>query len=330
MTTRRDPLAEAFREALESEAPGAADVGPDDDALLARAIDRAMAGAVAPAAPAIDPSVAALPAASAGSSAPSSGPSAGDPASSLRALRVVRQPRARAVRYALPAAAALVASIAMGAVYTHYRSVPRPSNDVTHDPRVSALPVATGAVPPAPIATPPVDVAPTVSVDDLPSVAPRGPGSAPRDDRARVAIPSTATAAELFRDANGARRAGDVDAAVELYGALIARHGATAEADAARVSLGRLLLDRRGDVAGALAQFDAYLGSPSSDRALAEEARMGRALVFQRQGRHEQERRAWLELLEKHPDSLYAERARERLRALAPAESAPSAPSPSP
>jgi hypothetical protein len=90
-----------------------------------------------------------------------------------------------------------------------------------------------------------------------------------------------------------------------------------------------LLLDRRGDTAGALAQFDAYLRSSSSDRALAEEARLGRALVFQRQGRQEEERRAWHELLERHPDSLYASRARERLRALAPPEIAP-APAPSP
>jgi tetratricopeptide (TPR) repeat protein len=155
---------------------------------------------------------------------------------------------------------------------------------------------------------------------DLPSAAPSGSAYAARPGPHSAPL---ASASELFRDANASRRAGEVDKAVELYGALVSQFPDTPEAHAARVSLGRLLLDRRGDAAGALAQFDAYLKASSSDRALAEEARLGRALVFQRQGRQEEERRAWDELLERHPDSLYASRARERLHALAPASPAP-------
>jgi tetratricopeptide (TPR) repeat protein len=218
----------------------------------------------------------------------------------------------------------------MGAVYMSYRAKPAPSNDTTHTLQESAPPVATSpSAPPARVIAPAGDGAPTIDVDDLPSVAPQASVGAARSEGQHVAAPptSTGTPAELFRDANASRRAGEVDKAVELYSALVARHADTPEALAARVSLGRLLLDRRGDAAGALVQFDAYLKSSSSDRALAEEARLGRALVFQRQGLQEEERRAWHELLERHPDSLYASRARERLRVLAPA-AAPSSSSP--
>jgi len=312
MTTRRDPLAESFRAALDAEAAG--DVGAhDDDALLARAIDRALASAAPPvgdaaAPPRVDPRV------------------KPDSTGALRTLGAARAARLRALRYALPAAAALVATVAMAAVYMRYREPP--SNDVTHLPRESAPPPAAPPAPVAPVA-PASEGTPSISVDDLPTVAPRGSGPAAREAPSGAAS-ATATAAELFRDGNAARRAGDVDKAVELYEALVTRHPGTAESHAARVSLGRLLLDRRGDAAGALVQFDAYLKSSSSDRALAEEARLGRALVFQRQGLQEEERRAWYELLERHPDSLYASRARERLRALAPADVAPALSSPPP
>jgi TolA-binding protein len=226
----------------------------------------------------------------------------------------VRRIPARIVRYALPAAAALVASIAMGAVYMVYRSPPPPP-DV---PRPALqTPVTRAATPPAlPAAV--SDGAPTISVDDLPSVTARPAGSNTAREAPPGAIDTTATAADLFRDANAARRSGEVGKSVDLYRSLIASHPDSAEAHAGRVSLGRLLLDKQGDAAGALAQFDAYLKSAAADRALAEEARLGRALVFQRQGRQEEERRAWQELLERHSDSLYSARARERLRVLAP------------
>lgn len=330
MTTRRDPLAESFRAALDAEAADVSALGSaEDDALLARAIEGAMAstGLRVAATTSSAPPVAEAPAAARGS-APPAAVSTG----SLRPLGSARQARLRMLRYALPAAAALVASVAMGAVYMSYRAKPAPANDVTHLPQGDAPPAldAPAARPgPASVAPPPAapasEGAPSISVDDLPSVAARGSASAahPGGDGVHGLAPTTATAAELFRDANASRRAGEVDKAVDLYSSLLAHHADTPEAHAARVSLGRLLLDRRGDAAGALVQFDAYLKSSSSDRALAEEARLGRALVFQRQGRHEEERRAWHELLERHPDTLYASRARERLRALSPAESAP-------
>lgn len=285
MTTPRDPTADALRDALDREAPG-----PDEDALLARALDRAMARLdEAPSADTLradKPRVVALPA---------------------------RRP-GRVVKIAIPLAAAFVTSLAMGAVYMVYRTPP-PSPPEVHHPEPEIPPQR-----PAPTnaAAPPAGTgkaAPSIAVDDLPNAAPKP--SAPSSSVAHAAEP-VASAADLFRDANAARRAGDVTSAIALYRKLIDHHRGTPESHAARVSLGRLLLDRRNDPAGALVELDAYLASPAADRSLAEEARLGRALVFQRQGRSEEERRAWKELLDRHPDSLHAARARERLQALAP------------
>lgn len=295
MTTRRDPLAESFRAALDAE-PSGETSSSDDEALLARAIERAVGATMTSAAPPVPPAAAST--------------------GSLRTLGSARSARLRTLRYALPAAAALAASVAMAAVYINYRS--SPTRDVPHAPRESVPPAGGMLAPSAPVAPAASESAPTVSIDNLPSVAPVA--SSPK---APVAAAPTASAGELFRDANASRRAGEVDKAVDLYTALVSHYPETPEAGAAHVSLGRLLLDRRGDATGALAQFDAYLKSSSSDRSLAEEARLGRALVFQRQGRQEEERRAWDELLERHPDSLYASRARERLRVLAPSSPSP-------
>jgi hypothetical protein len=278
--TRRDPLAENLRAAFDADVA----VDGDDEALLARAVDRAMASTVV---------------------------SASQPVPSLRG----RRPPVRVLRYAVPLAAAFIASLAMAAGYMVYRSPPS-SPDLPH-PALHVAPTAPAAAPtlaPAPVG----DGAPTISVDDLPNVAARAAAStAAREVAPSPAQAPAATAAELFRDANAARRAGEITKSVELYRSLVAHHAETPEAHAARVSLGRLLLDKQGDASGALAQFDAYLKSGLSDRALAEEARLGRALVFQRQGRQEEERRAWQELLDRHSDSLHAGRARERLRVLA-------------
>jgi TolA-binding protein len=292
--TRPDPLADELRAALEADTEASA----DDEALLARAIDRAVASSMAAAAP-----------------VPTLAPAA--PPNSLHSLRPRRGP-ARVLRYAVPMAAAFVATLAMAAVYTVYRSPPAPA----HDPErvVPAAPTTPAAATTLPVlATPPAsDGAPTIAVDDLPAVTARPSSSAPTREIAPDPAAPVASAADLFRDANAARRAGQITRSVELYRSLVAHHADTPEAHAARVSLGRLLLDKQGDAAGALAQFDAYLKSSASDRALAEEARLGRALVFQQQGRQEEERRAWQELLERHPDTLHAGRARERLRVLAP------------
>lgn len=307
MTTPRDPLAAALFEALEAERPAA-----NDDALIARAIARATTTLAAPAAKATSTS----------SSADSSSKIAASKVSTSAAepTRVVSisRPRSRVLRVALPLAAAFAASIAMASVYVSSHGPepkPAPSIEVPEAPAPVEAPAPITKNLPAETPT----TEPSLSVHDLPSAKPL---AAVTSDTVSFSPPpppadSPVTAAELFRDANAERRAGNIGKAIDLYRSLQKRHPDAPETQASRVSLGRLLLDRKGDANGALAQFDAYLnGSPADGGTLAEEARVGRALAFEKLGRKDEERRAWEELVSKHPQSLHSARARERLGVL--------------
>lgn len=128
------------------------------------------------------------------------------------------------------------------------------------------------------------------------------------------------TAAELMSEASRARRAGDYHGAVQRYRELARRFPSSREAVTSRVSMGRILLDRLNNPAGALHAFDGYLRSAPSGT-LAQEALVGRALSLRRLGRQPAERRAWNRLLERHPNSIHAARARQRLEALSEGES---------
>lgn len=121
--------------------------------------------------------------------------------------------------------------------------------------------------------------------------------------------------AELFARANAARRANETTGAIALYEELQSRFPDTREASTSRVALGRLLLDRAGSPSRARALFEAYLEHDPSGP-LAEEARVGRALASMQLGDRQTERASWLELLERHPASVQAERARQRIDAL--------------
>jgi TolA-binding protein len=143
------------------------------------------------------------------------------------------------------------------------------------------------------------------------------PPSAPAEARSpepsrATALPATRSAAELFSEANRARRAGDMAQAARGYRELTQRYPGSAEALVARVSVGRLLLDRLGNARGALAEFDVYLNN-ASHRALREEALIGRAVALGRLGRRSEERAAWRTLLRVFPSSTHATRARARL-----------------
>ncbi|MBX3191748.1 MAG: hypothetical protein KF819_32460 [Labilithrix sp.] len=291
MTKPFDPMTDALREALDEETRAVA----GDDALLARAIDRAMAITTV--------------AASREEQASTSRETTSPP-SRVATLRPRTQHRA--VRVLLPLAAAFAASVAAAAIYVATRT-PAPAPSPVDIPKTTPAQLD---VPPAPTANvaPRAEESASISIDELPSVA------APPSASVRPASPPSkeisASAAELFREANQKRASGDVTRAVELYRALIANHPGAPESHAARVSLGRLLLDRKGDPRSALVELDAYLSEPG-DRTLAEEARIGRALAFQRLGDGIHEREAWNELLAHHPQSLYGEKARARLDALA-------------
>lgn len=127
-----------------------------------------------------------------------------------------------------------------------------------------------------------------------------------RSTRSPNETPLTET--ELFRRANTARRAGQPVVALRLYRELHRRFPKSRRTHTSRVSVGRLLLERR--PAGALGAFDTYLsrGGP-----LAEQALVGRAQALTRLGRAEAARAAWEQLLREFPHSLHAAQARRAL-----------------
>jgi hypothetical protein len=218
------------------------------------------------------------------------------------------------------AATVAAAAIALAAAFALRTSQPPVTPAIA--PQESARPAA----PPSPVAGPSAIALPELEeIDELVEVPtpldPREPKRAePAPGRPPVAAPSEKTvsektASDLFAEGNAARRDGDHRKAAALYEELERRFPETREAATARIGHGRLLLDRLGDANGALARFDRYLARDPGG-ALAEEARVGRALALSKLGRPREERRAWEDLLARHPGSMHAERARKRLAEL--------------
>jgi tetratricopeptide (TPR) repeat protein len=119
------------------------------------------------------------------------------------------------------------------------------------------------------------------------------------------------TAAELFADANGARRALDLRKAADLYLALDRRFPESPEAPVALVSAGDLL-SRLDEPGAALQAFDRYLAR-QPEGALAPEALFGRARAFRQLARRQDEVDAWRRLLRAFPGSIYESAGRQRL-----------------
>lgn len=145
------------------------------------------------------------------------------------------------------------------------------------------------------------------------------PTASPAAASAKARTTEAPTAERLFAEANARRKAGDTAGARRLYTELARRYPGSPEAQVSSASLGRLLLERSDDAAGALEQFDRLLARPAASMAqpaLAEEALFGRATALMRLGRAKEEKAAWGELLARFPGSVYSERAHERLRAL--------------
>jgi TolA-binding protein len=182
----------------------------------------------------------------------------------------------------------------------------------------AAAPVAKPTL--APRALPAESAAPA-AMQPPPAPAPSAPlATAPAAmANAQARTTEAPTAERLFAEANARRKAGDTASARRLYTELARRYPGSPEAQVSSASLGRLLLERSDDAAGALEQFDRLLARPTSSMAqpaLAEEALFGRATALMRLGRTKDEKAAWGELLTRFPGSVYAERAHERLRAL--------------
>lgn len=119
----------------------------------------------------------------------------------------------------------------------------------------------------------------------------------------------------LFRHANELRQASRDREAARSYQALIRQHPRSEEATTSRVILGRLMLYRLRSSRAALGLFNEYLAT-EPEGPLAPEARLHRAVAYQRLGQREAERRSWEELLAKNPGSVYADDARHRLEEL--------------
>jgi TolA-binding protein len=161
-------------------------------------------------------------------------------------------------------------------------------------------------------ATAAAPVAPAVQPDE--PARQRASAPAPRAPRAPAQADEALTAAQLFSDANQARRASNPARATQLYRLLQRKFPASQEAQLSLVTLGSLQLNG-GNPAGALATFNRYL-SRGGGRSLEAEALYGQAQALRRLGRTGEERRAWERLLARHPGSGYAPQARERLDSL--------------
>jgi len=151
------------------------------------------------------------------------------------------------------------------------------------------------------------------------AITPPAPVSVPPPSPPALA-PIRETAAELFRRANGARRAGDLGSARALYAEVEGRFPASDEAHVCRVSLGKLLLGA-GDADAADREFERYLAGGGGP--LVEEALVGRAQSLERLGRAGDERRVWQRLLRDFPSSVYASQASRRIGELTPRRPGP-------
>ena len=197
-------------------------------------------------------------------------------------------------------------------------AVPAPSLPDAVSPAVTEEPAAPVALVRTPPVTTPVAFAPARVVAAPSPNAPHAPVAvvAVAAVAAVAAVPSAApaavpsTASGLFDSANAARRDGDTATALARYDALDKQFPQTAEARVAKATTGKLLLDR-GDAAGALARFDAYLASSATE--LREEAMAGRATALERLGRSDDEVRAWAALLAAYPGTPYAVHAKTRV-----------------
>jgi TolA-binding protein len=148
--------------------------------------------------------------------------------------------------------------------------------------------------------------------------------NAPTTTLSAVARPASSTltttrpdpsASALFASANSDREQGKHVVATREYRELLEDFPNAPEADLSRATLGRLLLDD-GDAMAALPLFDAYLqkNETGAAAALREETMVNRATALERLHRSGEEADAWQALLSAYPQSLHAERARDRLK----------------
>lgn len=170
----------------------------------------------------------------------------------------------------------------------------------------SSTGLAKPALVPAPLAETPAspdtsvrEEMPSASVTDLPNAPPPAPSAVHRVTAVPAAQPEAR--ADLLREANRLRAAGNWDEAAKTYQKVLDLGPGSPEAYPAEVALGNLDL-QRGHAASALARYEHALASQPGG-ALAEEARWGKARALRAAGRTTEERAALEEFRLRHPDS---------------------------
>ena len=158
-----------------------------------------------------------------------------------------------------------------------------------------------------------------LSVEDVTQSKPLRPtaGTAIPSGESNSAIGGSnaaATALSMYREANQARRNGDVSRAIALFRQLQQTFPRSAEARLSNVALGGALLDS-GAIREALQQYDRYLAS-NGQKALAAEALYGRARALGKLSNRTEERATWQRLTREFPRSPYSATAARRLEAL--------------
>lgn len=215
-----------------------------------------------------------------------------------------------------------VAALALASGAAALVAVGMPSNEPTPAPTVIRVIQPQAAKPAKRMVREQTE--PETSVGPKPAEAPvpaaarvltrTAPAAPPSDSKpTREPVSTEPTPAELFSQANQARRASDAARATQLYRVLQRKYPSSQEAQLSLVTLGSLQLNG-GNAAGALNTFNRYLSQ--AGRPLEAEALYGQAQAYRQLGRTSEEVRAWKRLLARHPSSGYATQARERLSSL--------------
>lgn len=213
------------------------------------------------------------------------------------------------------AALLLFGGAAMAAFVVARRAPPLPEKPAVAVVAAATPPRLRRAVTNPASATPPNGTASTRASDvPVPSPPPQSRPASLRvvalRSRARLATPQP-TAAELFVQANQARRDGRVAEATARYALLWTRFPTSEEARTSRAIVGRWFLDR-GAYDDAVSAFHDYL-RVSSGGVLEEEVLVGLATALERQGQGAQAAATWQQLLAEHPTTAHASRARIHL-----------------
>ncbi|MEM6955433.1 MAG: hypothetical protein AAF645_07075 [Myxococcota bacterium] len=168
---------------------------------------------------------------------------------------------------------------------------------------------------PAPTIAPPTNAAPTpqLSVPDVPEPEPEDEAAEASVDEASTALPARARAPstrDLLREANELRRTGAYGEAAALYRRVSER--ASPEAYSAAVAAGSLELEHLNRPARAARLFQRASRLRPQGR-LDLTVRQGLATAYAATGQRARERQALERLVNRHPSSRAAVRARQRL-----------------